>query len=157
MKKLLSLTLMVFGLSVMASKVQAAVGVRAPKESFVATSYTTAISSVTPFTVLESTTTSPFVIKKPGAVYQVTLGTGTAGAFALLFDTSTAVGLNTANAATITAQLGPRLFFGSTSANTTITFDPPLIFYNGLMVANSAATESGISITYEVGRGLSGQ
>lgn len=155
MKKLLSLTLLAFGLAM--SRAEASVAARGPKDN-VNIGYSTAISSITPFTVLESTTTSPFVIQKPGAVYQVILGTGVAQDFCVMYDTSTAVGLTppSLNGANYTAQLGPRMMYSSTTNNSVITFDPPLVFYNGLMVGCSAL-QSGGSITYEMGRGLSGQ
>lgn len=157
MKKLISFALVAIGLAVWIGRAEATVGVRSPKES-VLFGYSTAISSVTSFTVLESTTTSPFVIRKPGAVYQVILSSGVANDFCVLYDTSTAVGLTppTLGVTNLTAQFGPRLIFGSTSQSTTYTFDPPIIFFNGLMVGCTALQDGGF-LTYEQGRGLSGQ
>lgn len=125
---------------------------RQAKSSFT-TPFSLVPSSVTTFTVLESTSG----IKKPGAVYQVTLSSGASSEFLVMFDSTTSVGLS----ATVTTnpaapQLGPRLLFGSTTASTVYTFDPPLIFYNGLMVIDSAITGQG-TITYEEGRGVGAQ
>lgn len=149
--KLFGSLFLAFGVMGMASLCSASSGgVRSPKQMF-EQQYTIAISSVTPFTVLESTSG----IAKPGAVYQLILSTGTAGDYVVLFDTSTATTLSIVGATPSVAQMGPRYFYGSTSANTVITFDPPLIFFNGLMVGSSSSTDS-FGVTYELGRGLSG-
>lgn len=153
MKKLLSFTLLAFGL-LCANQAQASRGSVAPKEVFLSPAYSLQITSVTPFTVLESTSG----IKKPGAVYQVTCSTGVAGTFSVMFDTGTTTttpGLSMNS--NLAPQLGPRLYYNSTSASTVYTFDPPLIFFNGLMIGNSAVTEAGCAVTYELGRGLTGQ
>jgi hypothetical protein len=132
----------------------ASVGVRSPKEG-AEVAFTTAVSSITSFTVLESTSG----IMKGGAIYQLILSTGVAGDFLLLFDTNSALGNASAgvgNNVQNADQLGPRYMYSSTTANTVITFDPPLLFENGLFAINSGATESA-EIIYEVGRSLSGQ
>lgn len=137
----------------------AASGVRSPKKSYLY-AYSTAISSITPFTVVESTSG----IFKSGAVYQLNLSTGATGDYFVLYDTNAAnaSALSTpCSAAALTNcmyQLGPRFFYQSTGTvtSTSITFDPPLYFENGLMIWGSAANEE-VSVTYELGRGLSGQ
>lgn len=132
---------------------EASVVARAPKKAYTLT-YSTVISSITPFTVLQATST---LQDQPGAVYQVVLSSGAASEYITLFDT---VPFNTGFLANTTVgqtyQLGPRLLFGSTTANTTITFDPPMIFYHGLMILDSAVTGQA-TILYEEGRGISGQ
>ncbi len=156
MNKLFVGLLLAFGL--LAVRAEASVGERSPQTA-ISFGYTSAISSVTAFTVTESTTVSPFIMRKPGAVYQMVLSTAASGEYCILYDTTTATGLTTpaasVGASNYTAQLGPRIFFGSTSQNTVLTFDPPIIFFNGLMVGCST-TSAGGSITYSLGRGLSG-
>jgi len=137
----------------------ASVVARGPKKVF-NLNYTLAISSVTPFTVLQATST---VQDQPGAVYAIILGTGTAGDFVTLYDT---VPFNAASLQTTPCTaavstncgylLAPRIYFGSTSATTNIVFDPPLIFYHGLLAMESAAGDQA-GIVYEAGRGVSGQ
>jgi hypothetical protein len=153
--KLCSGFLLAFGvLGVLSVNSEATVGVRSPKRVY-NLNYTTSISSVTPFTVVDSTT-----LVKPGAVYELNLGTGTAGDFLMLFDTNpvnaSALVSTNAGAANSVYQLGPKFYYSSTTANTKITFDPPLMFVYGLMAIQSAATNQA-SITYEDGRGLTGQ
>jgi hypothetical protein len=154
MKKYLSFALVAFALILVSGKAEAVGVARSPKHPF-AFGYTTAITSVTLFTVLQSTTG----ITEPGAVYQVQLTSGVAQDFCVLYDTTTAVGLTPptlANESNLTAQLGTRFLFGSTTQNTTFTLDPPWEFYTGLMVACTGAQDGGM-LTFEVGRGLSGQ
>lgn len=155
MNKLFCGLLLAFGVLLATREVKASVGVRAPKQMY-ELNYTTAISSVTAFTVLESTSG----IQKAGAVYQLILSTGASGDYVILFDTSTATGLvlgpPSGGATQAPSQIGPRYYFSSTSANTTIVFDPPLQFYNGLMMYESSATNAA-GVSYELGRGLNGQ
>lgn len=97
-------------------------------------------------------TTATLVHSGPGAVYQVVLGTGAAGEYAVLVDSGSATGVD---APSTSKLIAPRLMYSSTTANTIIPFDPPLMYSNGLVVDGSAAT--GIAaITYESGRPLSG-
>jgi len=158
MKKLLSLTLMAFGLLLMASHRAEAVWYRgAPKEVFVS-SYTTGGILVTPVMSTNAVATAAF---NPGAIYQVVLSTGASGEYELLVDTNTCSGITAILAvgnlpAQTYGMLGPRLFYSSTTAGTTYTFDPPIRFDQGLCIIDSAATGQA-SITYELGRGVSGQ
>lgn len=147
--KLFCSLLLGFGLMVVAQRSEASVGVRGPKDSF-NLSYTTAISSVTPFTVLESTSG----VLKPGAVYQVILSTSAVD-YCIMFDTNSALGVQSLQplGTSILSQLGPRL--AMTTTNTVITFDPPLLFTNGLFVACSG-TNDFATFVYELGRGLMG-
>lgn len=151
--------LVAFGLLVIGlNSSESSVGVRSPKAVYLY-NYSTSISSITAFTVLQATSTSQ---NQPGAVYELNLSTGAAGDFFVLYDTIpvNAAALQTPGSAAATTnlgyQLGPRFFYSSTSANTKITFDPPLVFEHGLMIVGSSTTESA-SVTYELGRGLSGQ
>lgn len=122
---------------------------RIAKSDFV-TPFSLACSSVTSFTVLESSSG----LKKPGAVYQVTLSSGAASEFVLLVDSSACQGL-TATLTTGITQVGPRLLYNSTTASTVYTFDPPINFYNGLMEIDSAVTGQA-AITWEEGRTVGG-
>jgi hypothetical protein len=135
---------------VMASVSQAASLPRTPKETFV-TPFSVAGSSVS-----ASTWTAVDSRQFPGAVYQVVLSTGASGEYIVMFDSNVCTGLGPTTVPTAPAQqVGPRLLFGSTSANSSTPFDPPLMFHNGLCVFDSAATGQA-SITWEPGRGLSG-
>lgn len=154
MKKLLSLIFGCLALGLLAQHAEAVSYARSPKASK-NVGYSAAISSVTINSFNAATASSNTV---PGAVYAVYLTTGTSGDYCVLYDTLTAQGL-TAPASTstglFTSQLGPRIFFGSTAANTTVTFDPPAIFYFGLYAA-CTNTGEGASVEFEEGRGLSG-
>ena len=129
----------------------------APKEVYVTSQTVTAVL-VTPAVSSNTTANAQFM---PGAVYQVTLSSGAASEYILMVDTTNCTGITATmavgNSPTQTYQMiGPRLIYASTTANTTFTFDPPIRFDQGLCVIDSAAT-GGASITYELGRGLSGQ
>lgn len=134
---------------------EAATYARSPKR--VSTfGWSTAISSVTSISVAQSTGTLDNTI--PGAVYALYLSTGASGDFVVLLDTNSGSGYGTAinpASALLTNQLGPRYYFGSTSAGTTVTFDPPLLFTNGLMVWLSNQTDQ-VGVEFETGRGISG-
>lgn len=151
LKKLLGLTFAALAFFCVASRSEAASYARSPKE-IKNIGYSTAITSVTVNTITTSTSSIP------GAVYDVYLGTGTAGDFCVLYDTNIATNLTVPVAGTmsnLTNQLGPRLFFGSTTAETTIAFDPPIRFFAGLYTACTSANDSA-AIEFETGSGLSG-
>ena len=156
MKKLLSLTLMVFGLLVMTHRAEAGVAARGPKEVFVS-SYTTGAILVTPAISTNATSAAAYM---PGAVYQVVLSSGAASEFVVLVDSGNCTGITapmlSSSLSTGSRFLSARLLFGSTTANTVTTFDPPVVFQNGLCMIDSAATGQA-AITYELGRGLNGQ
>ena len=149
MKKLMGWIVGLFGLCmVMASTGHASGYAIAPMDTF-----------VTPYSTVVST-----YVAGPGAVYEVILASGAASEYVQLFDSAAVTGLSaTYNGASVlnssgivsTVALGPRLLYGSTTANTIIRFDPPLQFFNGLAVVDSAVTGQA-SITYQVGRGLDG-
>jgi hypothetical protein len=80
-------------------------------------------------------------------VYQVVLTTGAAGDFVALFDVAAVSG----QVAQTTTGLKTRCIYGSTSTNTFCTYDPPLQFNNGVIVAGSAAGNNAL-IVYERGR-----
>jgi hypothetical protein len=154
MKKTLSLILVVFGLFCLASRSDAATYARGPKETK-NIGYTTVITTIT---ATSFNTVSLSTSTMPGAVYDVYLGTGASGDYCVLYDTNVALALTApggANNTNFASQLGPRLFFGSTSASTIYTFDPPIIFYNGLYTACTSANDSA-TVEFETGRGLSG-
>lgn len=150
MNKLIKLAFAAF-LVIGLKGVSEATGIAVSPKEIKTFAYSTNVSSVTTFTTLQSTSG----VTMPGAVYALYLSTGTAGDYVVLFDSTTAVG-NTVNATTITNQVGPRFYFGSTTATTIIRFDPPLLFFTGLMVGMSSAADE-IGVEYETGRGLSGQ
>lgn len=152
LKKLFSGILLVMGFSMVA---HAGSLPRSPKEVFVS-SYTTGAIPVTPAISTNAVAGAAFM---PGAVYEVVLSSGASGEYELLIDTANCIGVTAVmNASSLTAPanfLAARLLYGSTTANTDIKFDPPLIFENGLCVIDSAVTGQA-QITYELGRGLSG-
>jgi len=152
MKKLLSLTLMAFGVLCLTHRAEASVVARAPKEVFVS-SFTTGMVTITPAISTNAPSTAAFM---PGAIYQVVLGTGASSEFYQLYDSTFVPTTCGASLGSTNPLLGPKLLFGSTTANTTITFDPPLLFHNGLQGCDSAVTGQA-AIVFELGRGLSGQ
>lgn len=88
----------------------------------------------------------------PVVLYSVTLASGAASEFVAIFDTAPAVAATiNANQTSAASNLKSRLFFGSTTANTTINFDPPLQLNNGLLVADSAVTGQSLFV-FERGR-----
>lgn len=99
-------------------------------------SYTTTVSTVAAGTAV--------------AVYSVVMSTGAAGEFIALFDTSAVGGITSGNTSVV-GGFKTRLYYSSTTANTTINFDPPLQFNSGLIVAPSAVTGQSL-FTYEKGR-----
>lgn len=140
MKKLIGCLFGLFLVSCLVRPSHAAVVV-APKPS-ISITYSTTVSTIT---------------AGPGAVYEITMSTGAAGEFVALFDTATASGGSpVAVTSQTTSNLKVRLLFGSTTTSTQWRFDPPLIFYYGIQAVDSAASGQS-EITYEEGRGLSGQ
>lgn len=157
MKNFNKLFLLAFGLMVMVSvKSEASVVARMPKEVFVST-YTTGIVQITPAISTNAASTAAYM---PGAVYQVILSSGASAEYYQLYDSTTSINIVCGQIPAVTAgiitYLGPRLLFGSTTANSVTTFDPPLVFHSGLQACDSAVTGQA-SVTYELGRGLSGQ
>lgn len=156
MKKLLSCTLMAFVFLMMSNQAHAAWYKGTPKEVFVS-SYTTGAIQVNPSISTNTAATAQYA---PGAIYQVILSSGASSEFELLVDSANCTGITagmlTSSLTAPATFLGPRLLYGSTTANTTVTFDPPLRFDTGLCIIDSAVTGQA-SITYELGRGISGQ
>jgi len=150
--RLFSGLLLAFGLMTCLSlNSKASVVARMPKEVFVST-YTTGLVQITP-AVSTPIANNAF---QPGAVYQVVLSSGASGEYYQLYDSTGSVGITCASGGGPNQLfLGTHLFFSSTSANTVFTFDPPIIFHNGLTGCDSASTGQA-AITYELGRGLSG-
>lgn len=127
MNKLIGLSVLVLGL-VMLGGVNAEAGSsRAGSKGYVVNNYSTSISTVS---------------VKPAALYQVIIGTGTAGTdYTALFDLAS--GTTIVGASANTSKM--RLHVSSATQNTVITFDPPIQFNNGIYAVNSAV---GISSTY---------
>lgn len=150
---------LILGFGVMAtislfSPVSASVVARAPKAVFVS-SYTTGLVQIT---ANSSTSISGILDYLPGAVYQVILGSGAPNEYFMLYDSTGTVGItcgNTTNGAN-QLQLGPKWVYSSTITVTTpFVLDPPFVFHNGLVACDSASTGQA-AVTYETGRGLSG-
>lgn len=154
--KLFGGILLAFGLMGLVSVSQATSSVVSPKTSF-ELSYTTTITTVTAIASTNAATNAAF---NPGAVYQVILATGTSGDYFQMYDSTAATNVTTCGqvtALTGTATLlGPRFYFGSTSQNSSTKIDPPIVFLNGLVVCVSSTADQA-SVTYELGRGISGQ
>jgi hypothetical protein len=107
--------------------------------------------------ILNFTATASTITVSPGAIYEVTMTTGASGEFIAFYDTVTTSG----GTAITTGQdnghnLKIKLFYGSTTANTQWRFDPPLLFTNGMQLIDSTGAGAA-TVSYEEGRGLSGQ
>ena len=94
------------------------------------------------------TTNTIGVSSTTAVVYSVVLGTGAVTDFVTLFDSNSVVGLT--NTQTV-ANYKIRLYPTSATANTNVTFDPPLQFNNGIMVIPGTALGT-MMITFEKGR-----
>jgi hypothetical protein len=155
MKKLIGLSFLAVGLLVIGSQSSYAAIPRTPKEVYVS-AYTTGALLVSPAVSTNAVAAAAF---SPGAVYEVNLSSGASGEYELMVDTANCTGITATMAASALTSpsnfLGVRLFYASTTANTDIKFDPPLVFEHGLCIVDSAVTGSA-AITYELGRGLSG-
>ena|SRR5579872_2590672 len=128
-----------------------------PKEVFVSSATSNPIL-ITPSISTNTTANGAFM---PGVVYQVILSSGASSEFVILVDSTNCTGITAGqNPGTTPTQgytsLTSHLLYGSTTANTTITFDPPLRFDQGLCFVDSAGTGQA-AVTYELGRGVSGQ
>ena len=104
---------------------------------------------------LNYTTTASTISATISTLYEVTLATGASGEFVAFFDTNTAINGGTAVSSGSTTNLKTRIYFSSTTQNTQVRFDPPLIFFYGIQVVDSASTGQSM-ITWEPGMG-SGQ
>lgn len=146
MKKLIGLSL---GALVFVSGVSfAGQAVRSPKEHF-DLNYT-----------LSWTTGST----QAGALYAVQLGSANAfNDYVTCRDSAPTV--NQMRITDNTATIGPRIYYSSSAVvsntvagqgNVNFVFDPPLLFFNGLVCTASSASDQA-TIVYEQGRGLSGQ
>jgi len=136
----------------LAQPVQASIVARSPKEVFLS-SYTTGVVLVSPAISTNAVANAAFM---PGAVYQLILSSGAAGEYFQLYDSTSTAGITCGALSNGAQQLNiGRFLFSSTTANVNFTFDPPIVFHNGLAVCDSAATGQAI-LTYELGRGLSG-
>lgn len=138
MKKLIVLSLAFMGLCMVGTKSEAAPGVRGGK----------AVAAN-----LQSTTAN-VVTKGPATVYSVVIGTGAVTDFIVLFDSANATAATSVPQSAASGYRG-RYYASSATANTQFTFDPPLIFTNGLTAVNSTSVMSAI-ITYESGKAVQG-
>jgi hypothetical protein len=157
MKKMLSCFLFSLGLLALTSPAHAVWYKGTPKDIFVSTP-TTGVVQITPVVSTSTVANNPNAAFMPGVLYQVILSSGASAEYYQLVD-STYDFTCPVNYGAIPANqtlLGPRLFYSSTTANTVITFDPPIRFDSGLFGCDSAVTGSA-AITYELGRGISGQ
>lgn len=155
--KLFSGLLLAFGLMCLASRLQATSAVVSPKNTF-ELSYTTTVSTVTPVISTFTTASNPNAAFQPGAVFEIFQSSGASGDYFQMFDSSSTVGITCGQFASFpgsAGMLGPRFLFGSTSAETVTKLDPPLEFFNGLVVCVSSTADQA-SVSYELGRGLSG-
>lgn len=144
-----SVLLLAFGLLAVTSvRSGASVVARSPKKMVVG-SYSILGTTVTPTISTNAVTAAA---EEPGAVYQIQLSSGAAAEYVVMFDSGNCTGLT---AASTTNQVAPRVFFVGTTSGTIWTYDPPVTFSNGLCVYDSAATGQW-GISYELGRGLSG-
>lgn len=132
MKKLMGLFLLSLGFLLLSSSSEAAGATRGAKGGY-ALNYTTTVSTIS---------TSAAVL------YQVVMSSGAASEYVALFDASTA---GTKAAGTVDSSLKGRLFYSSATANTVISFDPPMQFTKGLIVGPSANTGASLFI-WEPGR-----
>jgi hypothetical protein len=154
MKKLLSLTLMAFGLLLMSRQAEASWYRGTAKDIFVS-SYTTGSFLVTPAISTNSATAAQYM---PGVIYQIVLSTGAASEYVILIDSGNCTNLGSTvvgSTGTTYLALTPRIMYGSTTTITSLVFDPPIRFDTGLCAIDSAATGQ-FAITYELGRGISG-
>ncbi len=104
---------------------------------------------------LNYTTTASTISATISTLYEVTLATGASGEYIAFFDTNTVINGGTAVTAGSTTNLKTRVFFSSTTANSQVRFDPPLIFFYGIQIVDSASSGQSL-ITWEPGMG-SGQ
>lgn len=144
--------------------VYGASGVIGPKKVYTL-AYTTTVTTITP--TISSFGVVAAAQYAPGAVYQIIQGTTNAGGlgveYFMLYDSSFTqnVAGNTITCGAYTGlptgvtALTPRMVY-TTSFTVVTRFDPPLLFTNGLVGCNSAVADA-VSISYELGRGLSGQ
>lgn len=95
-----------------------------------------------------STTVTTVTASGAGVVYGVILGTGSAGTDHTVLWDKAATG---ATVISTTSGLVAKLIVSSATQNTTIYFDPPLQFNNGIVMANSAATTVS-TVIWERGR-----
>lgn len=96
-----------------------------------------------------TTTVSSVAVNGSATVYQVILSSGTAGTdYLALWDSATTGAIS---GIAISTNLKAKVVVSSATQNTVVTFDPPLLFTNGIVAANSAATMWS-AITYERGR-----
>jgi hypothetical protein len=137
MKKIMGLSLLVFGLAVQA---QASSPARGAKGS-VSLLYTATVSTIS---------------VSPGVVYSVICSTPTtAGDYIALFDSATVTGISVGMNA---APLKTKVYLSSSTSSSLagkIDYDPPLQFSKGIMAALSAATNT-CMVVYEPGHVVQG-
>lgn len=95
------------------------------------------------------TTNTIGISSAAAVVYSVVLGTGAVTDYVTLFDSNSVVGLVNTNQNVNGYKI--RLYPSSATQNTVFSFDPPLQFFNGLMVIPATALGTQL-ITWESGR-----
>jgi hypothetical protein len=102
-------------------------------------------------TTINYSTTVTLISKIPSTVYGVVLSSATtAGDYVVLWDSASATGLTTP----VTTGLKAKVIL-STGTSQVVSFDPPLIFNNGIVAANSAATTL-LDVVFEGGKVIQG-
>ena len=138
MKKMIVVLTALVGLGLLAMKSEAAPGVRGGK-------------AVVP--ALQSTT--PVIASKiPATVYSVLVGTGAVTDFIVLYDSANATAATSVPQTAASGYRG-RWYAQSATSPTQITFDPPLIFKNGVTAVNSTSVMSAF-VTLEAGKVVQG-
>jgi len=134
MNKLIGAFLLVAGMLFLSSSSEAAGAARGAK-AYTAVNYTATVSTIT---------------IGPAALYAVLLSSGASPTeYLTVFDASSTVTPNTLTATNHTFKL--KVWYTSSSANTSYYLDPPLQFTNGIIVAPQAATGAA-TLIWERGR-----
>lgn len=93
-------------------------------------------------------TNSIGVSSGPAVLYAVTIATGAVTDFVTIFDSNSVVGLTSAQ---MGGNFRMRLYPSSTTQNTSIVFDPPIQFRNGIIAIPGTALTNYLFV-YEQGR-----
>lgn len=94
-------------------------------------------------------TTGVIISSGPAVLYSVIMGTGAVTDFVTIFDTNTTAALTSGSQ--LTGNFRMRAYPTSATANTQITFDPPLQFKTGIYVIPGTALGTAV-FTWEPGR-----
>lgn len=98
--------------------------------------------------------TNPIGVSSATAtLYSVIVGTGAVTDFVTLFDSASVSGLTSG---ALTGNFKARVYPSSATQNTQITFDPPLLFKNGIIAIPATALVNYLFV-WESGRAVQGQ